>query len=122
MVVLPVAVGVLLVALAGSGRCGPGPFFATKALVVVAFGYEKLLEVRSAEQLPSADGVALQPQVTTAVAAAKAVLVHPQSAHLHSLHGVEFLVADCARLRIGGPGNSLSGHHTRPQLAGRIRL
>lgn len=63
--VIPVAIRVLLVAFPGSGRSGPGPFFTTKALVVIAFGYEKLLEVRSAVQLPSADCVALQPAQRT---------------------------------------------------------
>lgn len=99
--VIPVAICVLLVAFPGGGRCGPGPFFTTKALVVIAFGYEKLLEVRSTVELPSTDRVALQPEMTTAVAASKAVFVHPQSAHLHSLHGVEFLVAYSACLRVG---------------------
>lgn len=99
--VIPVAIRVLLVAFSGSGRCRPGPFFTTKALVVIAFGYEKLLEVRSTVELSSTDCVAFQPEMTTAVAAAKAVLVHPQSAHLHSLHGVEFLVAYSTCLRVG---------------------
>lgn len=98
--VIPVAICVLLVAFPGGRWSGPGPFFTTKAFVVIAFGYEKLLEVRSAVQLPSADCVAFQPEMATAVAAAKAVLVHPQSAHLHSLHGVEFLVAYSTCLRV----------------------
>lgn len=99
--VIPVAIRVLLVALSGSRWCRPGPFLTTKALVVVAFGYEKLLEVRSTVELSSADCIAFQPEMTTAVTAAKAVLVHPQSAHLHSLHGVEFFVAYSACLRVG---------------------